>query len=186
MTPDTPAGAGRQLPEGIASKFRVGLPTECWLWTGAKKGRGYGAAYVNGKTTIAHRAVYELMKGPIPDGMTLDHLCRNRGCVNPAHLEPVTNKENILRGISFSAINARKTACDYGHAFTPANTYMGPSGRECRTCRAARVPLRPWAPKLKKIRQRTPCPACARPVGTTNGRLAPHRLLAHPDLWCGR
>ena len=86
----------------------------------------------------AHRVAYELMRGPIPDGLTLDHLCRNVGCVNPDHLEPVTMKENILRGYSPAAQAARRDECAHGHAYTPENTYRYANGsRRCRICQRA-------------------------------------------------
>src|SRR6266576_3456485 len=87
---------------------------ECWPWQ-ANRGRGYGNVWIAGRMYRAHRVAYELLIGPIPEGLTLDHLCRNRGCVNPAHLEPVTSRENTLRGEGISANNARKTHCKHGH-----------------------------------------------------------------------
>ena len=108
----------------------------CWLWTASKNHNGYGIFDINGKTQRAHRLSYELYKGKIPDGLQIDHLCRVRHCVNPDHLEAVTRKENILRGICFSAINKRKTHCYKGHEFTKDNTYINPSGsRRCIICR---------------------------------------------------
>jgi hypothetical protein len=105
---------------------------ECWEWLGLKN-RGYGLY----SRYRAHRYAYEQLVGPIPDGLTLDHLCRNPGCVNPAHLEPCTAVENAMRGNSPPAANARKTHCKYGHELTPENTYYPPrGGRECRTCKA--------------------------------------------------
>jgi hypothetical protein len=109
----------------------------CWIWTGAQDGHGYGSIYADparGRIK-AHRAAYELFVGSIPPGLTLDHLCRNRTCVNPAHLEPVTNRENILRGESPYAQKARQTHCKHGHEFTPANTRNRSDGtRGCREC----------------------------------------------------
>lgn len=102
----------------------------CWLWTGATL-RGYGLMRIKGKNLYAHRAMYEATVGPIPNGLSLDHLCRVRCCINPAHLEPVTNQENILRGENR---NRQKTHCSKGHEFTPENTYNGPKGRTCRAC----------------------------------------------------
>lgn len=102
----------------------------CWEWT-ASKAHGYG--YFNGSR--AHRFAYELLVGPIPDGLVIDHLCRNRGCVNPDHLEPVTQRENTMRGYSFSRLHARKTHCIRGHEFTPENTKTRSNGaRICREC----------------------------------------------------
>jgi len=117
---------------------RVHKTDGCWLWTGALNDEGYGAVRgPNKKNTRAHRFAYEITVGPIPPGLTLDHLCRTRNCVNPAHLEPVTNKENLLRGEGWAAKNARKTHCVHGHEFTPDNIYTipGRTWRECRKCR---------------------------------------------------
>jgi len=84
----------------------------------------------------AHRVAWELLRGPIPAGMHLDHLCRNPSCVNPAHLQVVSQRVNNLRGISPPAINARKTHCPAGHPYDAANTYISPEGwRQCMTCR---------------------------------------------------
>ncbi len=108
--------------------------TECWEWAGTRF-RGYGMIGVRGlENRRAHRVSYETFVGPIPDGLTIDHLCRNRGCVNPAHLEPVTNKVNVLRGVGPTAVNARKTHCCRGHEFTPENTLLSSGRRYCRAC----------------------------------------------------
>lgn len=108
----------------------------CWLWMGAKQPEGYGRFGAGkGRSPLAHRYAYEQLVGPIPDGLTIDHLCRNTSCVNPAHLEPVSREENAYRGNR----NVAKTHCDHGHEFTPANIYVPPKRpqvRECRTCRA--------------------------------------------------
>jgi hypothetical protein len=110
----------------------------CWLWTGNKNPKGYGIFYI-GPTmkdfTPAHRFSYGLLVGSVPDGLQLDHLCRIRHCVNPAHLEPVTNRENILRGNGPTARHARQTECKHGHQFDKENTHQRPEGgRRCRTC----------------------------------------------------
>jgi len=87
---------------------------------------------------MAHRVAWELIRGPIPSDMTIDHLCRNRGCVNPVHLEVVTATENIMRGFSPSAVNARKTKCIHGHSFSGDNlyTYTRSDGRTARRCKS--------------------------------------------------
>lgn len=119
---------------------KVTKTDDCWLWTGAKHELGYGRFRLDAKaklTVPSHRYAYTLLVGPIPEGMVLDHLCRNPSCVNPSHLEPVTQGENVLRGESIMANNARKTHCKYGHEFTPENTYRvagHPTYRHCREC----------------------------------------------------
>jgi hypothetical protein len=114
-------------------------PDECWPWDRAMYENGYGRARVNrvgGKPsgTTAHRAVYSALVGPIPDGLDLDHLCRNRACANPAHVEPVTRRENLLRGHTLPAANVAKTHCLRGHEFTPENTRIQRGTRACREC----------------------------------------------------
>ncbi len=107
----------------------------CWLWLGVIRKDRYGKVVVSGRQCLAHRAVYQALVGPIPDGLTLDHLCRVRSCVNPAHLEPVTNRVNILRGESPAAKNARKTHCLRGHALSGDNLIRtSRGGRSCRMC----------------------------------------------------
>jgi len=133
------------LLKRIAEKYAI--KGDCWIWTGARRSARsrlveYGAVFYNGRPQQAHRVVYECVKGPIPHGLTLDHLCRNTLCVNPDHLEPVTMRENILRGTGPSAQNAKKDHCKHGHEFTDANTHRRGPGRrvgkrECRECRRA-------------------------------------------------
>lgn len=110
----------------------------CWLWVGTLDADGYGQACMkHGEHLKAHRIAYEVWVGPIPEGLTIDHVkargCTARNCVNPSHLEAVTNTENVLRGNSPPAVNARKTHCAKGHPLV-ARGY----GRYCRVCNAAR------------------------------------------------
>ncbi len=125
--------------ERLLSKVVVG-DNGCWVWTGSRRRDGYCNFTTchgrgNRKTTMVHRASYEMFVGPIPSGLTLDHLCRNRACCNPEHLEPVTQRENILRGEGVAAANARKTHCPKGHPYDEENTRWSSAGkRSCRCC----------------------------------------------------
>jgi hypothetical protein len=111
---------------------------DCIIWPGSRYSTGYGRVWRDGRMQSAHRAAYQDAYGPIPEGLVLDHLCRVRLCVNPDHLEPVTHRVNILRGVGASARNVVKTHCPRGHAFTTENTYLNPRGfRVCRECHRA-------------------------------------------------
>lgn len=115
---------------------------KCWVWTGAKLSYGYGHLSWRGEYRVAHHVAYELLVGPIPKGLVTDHLCRNPPCVNPAHLEPVTQHVNVVeRGTGPVAERARQTHCKFGHEFTPANTYICKSRgvRVCRACNRRRA-----------------------------------------------
>jgi hypothetical protein len=109
-------------------------PAECWQWQANASPNGYGRFYRDGRQHGAHRVAYELNVGPIPEGLTIDHLCKNTRCVNPNHLEAVPAAVNMLRGDSPCARNARKTHCKHGHEFTPENTRLSSRGRACLTC----------------------------------------------------
>lgn len=108
----------------------------CWTWRRPDPTTGYGRILVDGKTVGAHRLVYEMLIEPLPPGKQIDHLCRNRRCVNPNHMEVVTQAVNIQRGMS-GAHNARKTSCPQGHRYTPENTFLNyvTGSRQCRECR---------------------------------------------------
>ena len=119
---------------------------ECWVWPGSLATGGYGLTPIRGadgkKRTIGvHRLAYEAVIGPIPDGLQIDHLCRNRACFNPYHLEAVSGHENWRRGESPSALHSRKTHCSNGHAFDEANTWVSAKRhqRVCKTCTRIRV-----------------------------------------------
>ncbi len=121
------------------SKVDIVAPNACWNWKATKHAKGYGHIRVGNMIAKAHRIAYELTNGKIPKGLTIDHLCQNTSCVNPKHLEAVTNRENILRGNNLCARNARMTHCKNGHEFTEKNTRLETTGsRRCRTCLQAR------------------------------------------------
>lgn len=138
------ATVNAKMLDRFEAKFVPEPNTGCWLWVGALSS-GYGKLAAGkgssgARMQYAHRLSYEHFVGEIPGDMRIDHRCRNRSCVNPDHMEPVTNKVNILRGTSPTADNAAKTHCDSGHEFTADNTYVRPDGggRQCRECRRAR------------------------------------------------
>ena len=122
------------LRERVLSRIVID-PSGCLLWTGGTVRNGYGRIFVLGRPKMAHRVAYEMLNEPIPAGMQLDHLCRVRRCCSPAHLEPVTGRENKLRGQTVNAANAAKDQCDHGHPFSSANTYIWRGARHCRACR---------------------------------------------------
>ncbi len=121
------------LPPNMTPKIVVD-ERGCWVWQNSRNNKGYGQVCVGGKVRSTHRVAYELLVGPIPAGLHLDHLCRNRPCCNPDHLEPVTNKVNCER-----SARATKMHCAHGHALTGANLVIKPRRngltiRNCRTC----------------------------------------------------
>lgn len=133
---------GRLATPGERFWAKVDTSSECWIWTAAKQ-KGYGHFVSDGHHYRAHRVAYEWLVGSIPAGLQIDHLCRNRACVNPDHMEPVTRKENIARGFSLSARRKRQTHCQRGHEFDPVNTYIDKLGRRnCRTCGMLRARAR--------------------------------------------
>lgn len=106
----------------------------CWIWLGHQRQGGYGYREWRGAKVLAHRWSYELLVGPVPEGLELDHLCNTPACVNPRHLEPVTPTENMRRKV------IRKTSCSHGHTYSPENTYVRRDGtRDCRKCISRRA-----------------------------------------------
>lgn len=134
------AGRVKSLEERFWSK--VDKSGDCWLWTGGRNVDGYGFLNHGTGGKRSHVIAYNMLVGEVPAGMELDHLCRNRQCVNPAHLEPVTHRENVLRGAGPAARHAKKTHCIHGHPFDPTNTLVRMHGdviwRVCRACKRQR------------------------------------------------
>jgi hypothetical protein len=129
-TPDREA-----VPVGARFMAHANTDGECWEWTARVDRYGYGRFRLDRKMELAHRVAYRIFVGDIPEGLTVDHLCRNRKCVNPAHLEAVSRKDNTLRGVGPTAVNAGKDVCASGHPFNADNTYFRPTGnRDCRAC----------------------------------------------------
>lgn len=125
------------LPGNVSAKIGPVTPSGCAPWMAAKTS-GYGVVQYNGRVHRAHRVVYECVVGPIPSGLEIDHLCRNRACVNPEHLEAVPQSVNNMRSLSASALHARKSHCLRGHELTTDNVYVRKRGhkqeRFCREC----------------------------------------------------
>lgn len=126
--------------------------TGCWIWFGDSVKGGYGRSSVASKKKLAHRLSYETFIGPIPEGLTIDHLCNNTSCINPQHLQPKTQKDNTLSSkINIATINKAKTHCPKGHEYNIVNTFVHKDGRrDCRTCRNASSLARYHQKKLLK------------------------------------
>lgn len=129
------AVAMMSLEERVMRHVVINPVSKCWEWHGRRNGKGYAEMFYEGKKRLVHRFYYEYSKGNIPDGLVLDHLCRHRSCVNPDHLEPVTQKENVRRGVNWQR---QKTHCPKGHPFSAENTYIGGRGGVTRHCIACR------------------------------------------------
>lgn len=125
------------LPQRIASKIFVGVGCGCWEWVGCVQSNGYGRAWNGNIVTYAHRVVFNIVNGPFDSSLDLDHLCRNRRCVNPSHLEPVTRSENLRRGMAgenIASIQRIKTHCPKGHEYNEENTSRRNGKRHCKKC----------------------------------------------------
>lgn len=159
-----------RLPERFWNRCVPEPTSGCWLWIAGGICHGYGRFRVAGKDILTHRLTYEILIGPIPAGLQIDHLCRVQCCCNPAHLEPVTNAENTRRGLApilSAKRNRAKTHCPHGHEYTPENTLVklsakGTQGRQCRLCKAADdvrrrrangEPVRPIGKRHKSVRE---------------------------------
>lgn len=166
----------RRLADALAQTRTT--ESGCWESTlGVKSDTGYAMINIDGKPTRKHRFVYEQMAGPIPEGLYLDHLCRNRACCNPDHLELVTHKENSLRGVGIAAQRARQTHCIHGHEFAGDNLYRPPSRPWARLCRTCMI-------QNSRDRRGRPNPIVREPMGCCNvegcERAGYARLMCQP------
>lgn len=140
-----------RLPDHFWSSAMPCPISGCWLWLGTITGAGYGHRRIGGQDKLMHRLAYEALIGPIPSGLQIDHKCRVRCCVNPTHMEPVTNRVNILRGVGITAEAARKDRCSNGHPFDEENTRLVKRGEfQWRRCRACQLD---WYHRNKKPRR---------------------------------
>lgn len=156
ITPLLRKWKGQTVMERFMSK--IDSSSGCWLWMGPINRDGYGKFTVRRITVAAHRFAYQELISPIPDGLTIDHLCKHRNCVNPAHMEPVTMRENLLRGDTIQARNHKKTHCLNGHPFDDKNTIWFYGWRQCRECLINRKAAKRRAMGLKERgRYKTKC-----------------------------
>jgi len=182
-----PSFAGFPLEDRDYRVEDCGYESPCWVYLRATTPKGYGtvSVRVDGKATTrpAHRLAYQLLVAPIPDELQPDHLCRNRPCINPAHIEVVTPRENTLRGEGPTAKNAKATHCVHGHELTPENVYIHPNGRwrTCRTC---------WRAHKRAIRARRKerARAALNDVAGSGSRASVRHLWDDDSPWtlCGR
>lgn len=128
-----------RLPQRFWTKATPEPMSGCWLWMGSCNEKGYGLIGWNGKTAKAHILAYRALVGEVDSGLELDHRCRQRCCVNPAHLAPVTHRENVRRGRAGASLRERD-ACRHGHPYTQSNTRIASDGsRVCRECERLRM-----------------------------------------------
>lgn len=158
---------------------KVDKTQDCWLWTAAPTSQGYGSFYrIDRSRVYAHVFAFLTCKGPIAEGLELDHLCRNPLCVRPDHLEAVTHRENVLRGIGLTAQNAAKTHCKNGHELTPENLSTPhknqPVARLCRACRRIKSAKR-------RERERKLCVNCEHPFSDHGADGCEHERRIHVD-----
>ncbi|HUA14328.1 MAG TPA: HNH endonuclease signature motif containing protein [Verrucomicrobiae bacterium] len=142
-----PSGAMQGVKDRIQQNCRIDSETGCWIWQPRKNEDGYGVMRWKGKRFKAHRLAYMAFVSDIPENFEVDHLCRNRACVNPTHLEVVTHKENVLRSENFTAHHAKKANCPKGHPYAGQNLFFERGRRRCRICRRAKD--RAYYAKLK-------------------------------------
>lgn len=162
------------MDEPAATRFMEKVTKDdsgCWEWAGHRNADGYGIFWL-GRSVRAHRVAYRHFVGQIPDGLHLDHLCRNRACVNPQHLEIVTNRENVLRGEGRTAANAQKTECSKGHPFDERSRNAQGRGRVCRVCQTE-------INRVRRATLRVKCGICGKL--TMEGDSRDHALNKHRD-----
>ncbi len=169
---DAPCGAirapraKRPVEDRLWEKVDRKTDAECWRWLASLNKAGYGQFNIDNKMKRSHRVTYELLRGPIPEGLVLDHLCRNRWCVNPWHMEAITNVENVRRGAHFWD----PEKCPRGHEYTDENTASDRHGyRVCLTCRRMLARERYRRNRTGPLRERSTCIHCGRDVA-----ISPH------------
>ena len=171
------------LPDRVWRSIEADSETGCWRWKQSLNSQGYGQVMVSGRPWRVHRLIYSDVHGSIAVGLVLDHLCRNRWCCNPDHLEPVTDRTNVIeRGFAPTAINARKTECVHGHPFDAANTMIttnryGNPERHCRECGRIRQRGNPTTAARRSARIK--CPDCGK--GLAFASIWEHQRRLHPQ-----